>query len=102
MSIIIYYVKLLYFSDFYFNKYDFLDTNFDIFGVVEISKDMELSEVIMKIKSCITSHKFKSALKYVVRGGETFKDEPLFKYVVLINYIYLKLRVDLYQSNFTL
>ncbi|XP_060833475.1 condensin complex subunit 1 [Rhopalosiphum padi] len=57
----------------------FEDTNFDIFGVVEISKDMELSEVIMKIKSCITSHKFKSALKYVVRGGETFKDEPLFK-----------------------
>lgn len=26
------------------------------------------------------------ALKSVLRGKETFKDEPLFQYVVLINY----------------
>jgi len=51
---------------------------------------MELPEVLMKIKSYIISHKFKSALKYVLRGRYTFEEEPLFQYVVLINYICLK------------
>jgi len=59
---------------------------------------MEFPEVLMKIKSSITSHKFKSALKYLLRGRKTFKDKPLFQYVVLNNYINLKLRIDFYHK----
>lgn len=43
---------------------------------------MELHEVLMKIKCFITLHKFKVALKFVLRGRKTFKDEPVFKYVL--------------------
>lgn len=66
-----------------------LDTSLDFFGECEILKDMELPDVLMKIKSYISSHKFKLALKYVLRGRETFKDEPLFQYVLLINFVCL-------------
>jgi len=58
---------------------------------------MELPEVLIKIKSSITSNKFKSAIKYLLCGRETFKDEPLFQYVILNNYMNLKLRIDLYH-----
>lgn len=51
---------------------------------------MELSDVLMKIKSSITSHKFKSALNYVLRARHTFEEESLFQYVVLIKYVCLK------------
>jgi len=66
-----------------------LDTSLDIFGEIETLKDMELPEVLMKIKNHITLHKFKLALKYVLCGRETFKDEPLFQYVVLSNVIFI-------------
>lgn len=55
------------------------DRHSNIFGEIKILKDMELPEVLMKIKSYIISHKFKSALKYVLRGRYTFEEEPLFQ-----------------------
>ncbi|CAI6344316.1 unnamed protein product [Macrosiphum euphorbiae] len=55
------------------------DRSSNIFGEISILKDMEVPDVLMKIKSYITSHKFKSALKYVLRGRYTFKEEPLFQ-----------------------
>lgn len=58
------------------------DNILDSFGELEIIKDMELHEVLMKIKCLITIHKFKIALKFMLRGRETFKDELLFKYVL--------------------
>jgi len=45
---------------------------------------MELYEVLMKIKRLTTLHKFKSALKLILHGKETFKEERLFKYVLHI------------------
>ncbi|CAH1732771.1 unnamed protein product [Aphis gossypii] len=62
-----------------FLELTFEDKNVDTFGKVEVLKDMELPEVLLKIKSSITSYKFKSALKYLLCGRETFKDEPLFQ-----------------------
>jgi len=70
-----------------------LDKSLDIFGEVETLENIELLDVLMKIKSYITSHKFKLALKYVLHGRETFKDESLFQYVVFINYVYYTLKI---------
>jgi len=67
-----------------------LDGSLKKFCEIEILKDIELPDVLMKIKSYITSHKFKAALKYVLCGRYTFKEESLFQYVVLVNYVCLK------------
>lgn len=43
---------------------------------------MELPEVLMRIKSYVNIQKFNAAFKLILRGKETYKDEPLFKYVL--------------------
>jgi len=45
---------------------------------------MELNEVLIKIKRLTTLCKFKAALKLILCGRKTFKEEPLFKYVLYI------------------
>lgn len=47
----------------------------------KVFKDVELNEVLMKIKSYISLHKFKLALKFALGGMEIFQNETIFKYV---------------------
>lgn len=49
-----------------------------------ILNNIELPEVLNKIKCFITLRKFELASKFLLHGRETFKDEPLFKYVLFV------------------
>jgi hypothetical protein len=52
-----------------------------------VLKIVDLPEILNKIKRLITLHKFKLASKFLLHGRATFKDEPLFMYVLSV---YLK------------
>ncbi|XP_050546197.1 condensin complex subunit 1 isoform X2 [Daktulosphaira vitifoliae] len=49
------------------------------FKELEILENMPLTEVLMRIKSYITLRRFKVALKFFLRGRQTFKNEKLFE-----------------------
>jgi len=66
-----------------------LDNHLECIGDCEVFEDMELFEVLMKIKRLIILHKFKAALKLILYGRETFKTEALFRYVM---YLTIKLK----------
>lgn len=71
------------------NVLRYLDNSLESFGKPEILEDMELPEVLMRIKSYVNIQKFNAAFKLILRGKETYKDEPLLKYVLSI-YVYIK------------
>lgn len=62
----------------------FLDSSLEPFNHSEVIEDMELPDMLKKIKHFIIQSKFNSAIQLIQRGKESFKDEPLFKYVLNI------------------
>ncbi|VVC36201.1 Hypothetical protein CINCED_3A010242 [Cinara cedri] len=57
----------------------FENNSLENFSHLQVFNDIELSEVIVKIKNYIALHKYKEAVEFVLRGRVTFKNESLFK-----------------------
>lgn len=66
-----------------------LDSSLESFSEPKIFKDVDLFDVVMNIKNNINLHKFNIALKLVLNGKETFKDESLFRYLLFAFIMYL-------------